>query len=74
MNNIKKPLSMAAEGAEKNIYEYIQNKALKLACQLKIPVKFFITINLIKNLIFQRFADILLVLAGFIEGMCHGWN
>lgn len=71
MNSIKKPLSLTAQGAKKNIYDYAQNKALKLTCQSEIAFKIFIHSNLIKILVFQRIADVIIIFIGLIGEVCH---
>jgi len=76
MTAIKKPLhiSLAVEGAGNDVDGCPQNTALKPTCPAKIPAKFFIHSNLIKILVFQRYADVLLICVGFIEEFGYGCN
>jgi len=41
---------------------------------LHSPISWFVRSYLIKTLVFQRYADILLVCVGFVEEFGYGWN
>jgi hypothetical protein len=71
----KKPLKCLAAGreAENGRYEK-QNTDFPCHCQAHPPISWLIRSNLIKTLVLHRYADVLIVCAGFVEEFCYGWN
>jgi hypothetical protein len=43
-------------------------------CRPCTPISWLIRSYLIKTLVLQRYADVLLVCAGFVEEFGYGWN
>ncbi len=70
----KMPLSLAAQGAKKVEQNSNNHISLRATCQIYMPIFWFVCSNLIKTLVFQRYADVLLVCAGFVEEFGYGWN
>jgi hypothetical protein len=65
---------LAAEGARTSVDGCLQDTPLKPACQAISPESWLIRSYLIKTLVFQRYADILLICVGFVEEFGYGWN
>jgi hypothetical protein len=68
----KMPLSLAAQGAKKVEQKSNDHISLGATCQICMPLPWLIRSNFIKALFFQRYADILLACAGFIEEFDYG--
>ena len=70
----KMPLSLAAQGAKKMEQKSNERISLGATCQICMPIFWLVRSYLIKTLILQRYADVMLVCAGFVEEFCYGWN
>jgi hypothetical protein len=76
MNKKEKPLGCLTgrrQGAGNGRY-LKQNTALSCHCQAHPPISWLIRSYLIKTLVLQRYADVLLVCAGFVEEVGYAWN
>jgi len=65
---------MAAEGAGQRFDECLHDLAFSCHCQAQPPISWLVRSNFIKTLIFQRYADVLLICAGFVEEVGYAWN
>lgn len=71
MKTKKSAQSLGAEGAEKKFDNTYFNTPLIPGCQVLMPIFWLIRSDFIKILVFQRYADVLLVFAVFLEGRCR---
>ena len=71
---IKKPLSLAAEGAGKRFDGCLHDLPFSCHCQAQLPISWLTRSILIKTLVLQRYADVLLICVEFLEEFGHGWN
>ena len=74
MTVIKKmPLSLAAQGAKKMEQKSNEHISLGATCQICMAIFWLVCSNLIKTLVLQRYADVLLACAGFVEEFGYGF-
>lgn len=70
----KMPLSLAAQGAKKMEQKSNEHISPSATCQICMAISRLVRSNLIKTLILQRHADVLLICTGFVEEFGYGWN
>jgi hypothetical protein len=70
----KKPLGLVAGGAKEMEQKSSEHISLRVTCQICMAISRLVRSNLIKTLILQRHADVLLICTGFVEEFGYGWN
>ena len=61
-------------GAGTKVAGYLQDTPSMPIGQVEAALSWRTRLYLIKTLVFQRYADVLLVCAGFVEEAGHAWN
>jgi len=70
----KKPSGGRAQKAGTRFDGCLKNTLFVYVCRPCTLISWLFRSYLIKTLVFQRYADILLVCVGFVEEFGYGWN